>query len=124
MRSSRISKTAAFVAIKIYGLTLMEPYRKLYDDEIIEFYSRLVNQLPLPLRRYHSLLTKKWFRSASIFLEESLLPGDLMHILMRKHYLSSVIDCCIHKNYSQIVVLGAGFDHIGAIYSKNGVRCI
>lgn len=124
MNSGRFSKTAAYVAIKFYGLTQIELYRKLFDEEVITFYDRIVAALPLPLKRYHSFLKQGWFRSVCIFLEESLLPGDLMHILMRKFYISSSIDRLITQGYSQIIILGAGFDHIGVTYSRKGISCL
>ena len=124
MKSKQISKTAAYVAIKFYGLTLIKPYRELFDKEVITFYDRLVGGLPAPLNNYHSLLKKKWFRSACMNLDELLLPGDLMHILMRKLYIKPMIGRLIAKGYTQILILGAGFDHIGKTYSQSGVTCI
>lgn len=124
MKSDPFSKTAAYVAIKFYGLSQIEQYRELFDRDVITFYDRLVASLPTPLNRYHTLLKNDWFRSASIFIDEAMLPGDLMHILMRKYYISSTVDRLIQEDYSQILILGAGFDHIAAIYSQKGISCI
>lgn len=124
MKSGRFSKTAAYVAIKFYGLSQIEAYRNLFDEEVITFYDRIVAALPSPLNRYHSLLQKEWFRSFCISLEEVMLPGDLMHILMRKFYISSSIDRLTQEGYTQIVILGAGFDHLGVIFSRKGVSCL
>lgn len=124
MKSTPYSKTAAYVAIKFYGLTRIEHYNKLFDTEVISFYERLVAALPSPLHRYSSLLEKDWYRSACIIMEELFLPGDLMHILMRKYYISSIIDRLIQEGYAQLIILGAGFDHIGTTYSRGGINCI
>ena len=123
MESNKYSKTAAYVAIKFYGLTLSNPFNKLFDDEVIAFYDRLVVQLPSPLNNYHALLQKSWFRNVLMYFDEKLLPGDLLHILMRKFYLQRIIERLTEKEYSQIIILGAGFDHLGSTYSRNGIPC-
>jgi O-methyltransferase involved in polyketide biosynthesis len=124
MNPHQLSKTAAYVAIKFYGLTLMKPYRDLFDKEVLLFYDRLIADLPAPLDSYHSLLKNGWFRSACMKIDKTLLPGDLMHILMRKSYLPASIERLIDKGYSQVIILGAGFDHIGRTFSQKGITCV
>jgi len=121
MKAEQLSQTAAFIAIKFYGLTLSQPYRSLFDEETIRFYDRLVSELPAPLNRYHSMLQKPWLRKFFIFSEELLLPGDLMHILMRKWYIGKMVDRLLDKGYEQLLVLGAGFDHLAQKYSSRGI---
>ncbi|MDZ7715519.1 MAG: class I SAM-dependent methyltransferase [Balneolaceae bacterium] len=123
MKPDQISQTAAFIAIKFYGLTKDEPYRSLFDNETIAFYDHLVKDLPAPLNRYHKLLNKKWLRPLFQWSEELLLPGDLMHILMRKYYISTMVDK-LKGEYLQLVVLGAGFDHLSARCSAEGMTCL
>lgn len=121
MKPDQLSQTAAFIAIKFYGLTLSEPYRSLFDEPTIRFYDRMVAGLPSPLNKYHSWLQKKWIRKFFIFSEELLLPGDLMHILMRKYCISKIMEELISKGYDQLIVLGAGFDHLATKYSARGM---
>lgn len=124
MKPNKLSLTAAFIAIKFYGLTLTDPYRSLFEKEVIHFYSNLVKNLPFPLKLYHSALHKKWVRSFFISLEERLLPGDLMHVLMRKYCIGHMVKKLIDGGYRQLVVLGAGFDHLAAYHSKRGIHSI
>lgn len=123
MKPDQISQTAAFIAIKFYGLTKDEPYRSLFDAETIAFYEQLVEDLPAPLNRYHKLLDKKWLRPLFRWSEELLLPGDLMHILMRKYYIRNMVDE-LKEEYQQLMVLGAGFDHLSAQCSAEGIKCL
>jgi len=124
MNSDRISKTAAFIAIKFYGLTLSPPFRSLFDPGIVRFYEQIVRTLPPPLNTCHSLLERKWIRCISTFFEEFLLPGDLLHILIRKYGIGKAVEHALSEDFKQMVILGAGFDHLGAIYSRQGIRCI
>lgn len=123
MKPDQLSNTAAFIPIKFYGLTLSEPYRSLFDEEIILFYDRLVEELPSPLNRYHYWLQKKWVRKIAFFSDEALLPGDLMHILMRKFYLNKMMEELTDIGYEQLIVLGSGFDHLAVRYSSAGLKC-
>lgn len=121
MKPDQLSQTAAFIAIKFYGLTNMEPYRSLFHEATVEFYDRLVTELPSPLNRYHRLLKSPWLRKFFIFSEELLLPGDLMHILMRKRYIGNMVERLVKEGYEQLVVLGSGFDHLAVKHSRQGI---
>lgn len=121
MNPEQLSQTAAFIAIKFYGLTRSQPYRSLFDEETILFYERLVSELPAPLNRYHGILQKPWLRKFFIFSEELLLPGDLMHILMRKWYIGKMAERLFENGYEQLLVLGSGFDHLALKYSLRGI---
>jgi len=116
-----ISHTAAFIAIKLYGLTRERKTAAKFDPFIIQFYERLLLSLPKHLRWYHTSLKSKVMRSFFIFSEEILLPGDLMHILCRKFYVGQKVKQLIDQGYKQIVNVGAGFDHLGANYSIQGI---
>lgn len=123
MKQDQLSQTAAFIAIKLYGLTQSEPYRSLFDEETILFYDRIVNELPVPLNWYHRALKNSSLRKLTIFGEELLLPGDLMHIVVRKWQLQKLVEEYMKEGYQQLLVLGSGFDHLAARYSSQGVRC-
>jgi O-methyltransferase involved in polyketide biosynthesis len=119
MKPDQLSHTAAFVAIKFYGLTRIESYRSLFDEQVIRFYEQMIPQLPAPLCYYHYWLKFGWVRALYTKSEELLLPGDLMHVVARKWWVQRLVDKLISKDYEQLVVLGAGFDHLAYYYSKD-----
>jgi O-methyltransferase involved in polyketide biosynthesis len=124
MQPNQLSNTAAFIAVKFYGLTREEPYRSLFDEEAILFYERLVKNMPAPLRYYHCGLKSETLSKFFIFWEELLLPGDLMHIILRKYYLTNWVKELGEQGYRQMLVLGAGFDHLGALNASKDMRCV
>lgn len=124
MKSDQLSQTAAFIAVKLYGLTREEKYRAFFDEDTLAFYDQLVKFLPAPINYYYSALQKKWVRSFFIQTEEWLLPGDLMHILMRKYYIQQAVQKLYNHSYEQLLVLGGGFDHISSRYSHKGMKCL
>ena len=124
MKADQLSHTAAFVAIKFYGLTRIPSFRRMFDEQTITFYENLVQTLPGPLRYYHFWLKYRLIRKLYIWSEELLLPGDLLHILARKWYLQRMCDQLIAEGYKQVLVLGAGFDHLALRYANMGLSCI
>lgn len=124
MKGDQLSKTAAFVAIKFYGLTRDERFRSIFDPAVVTFYDQLVQSLPRPLSYYHKWLQYPWVRKFYIWGEELLLPGDLMHIIARKWYIHQITQQLVDDGYEQIIILGAGFDHLGYHFEQKGVSCI
>lgn len=123
MKSDQLSKTAAFVAIKFYGLTRDNRFRSLFDDSVITFYDQLVQALPKPFSYYRYWLQFKWVRKFYSWSEELLLPGDLLHIIARKWYMQRMTKQLVDEGYEQIIIPGAGFDHLGYYFSLGGLPC-
>ncbi len=46
-----------------------------------------------------------------------------MHIICRKYYLDKMIKQSLESGIEQLVILGSGFDHIGAYFSSKGIPC-
>jgi O-methyltransferase involved in polyketide biosynthesis len=124
MKPNQLSKTAAFIAIKFYGLTQKDHFRSLFDDSVITFYERIVQNLPSPLNYYHYWLKFNWVRKLYMGSEELLLPGDLLHIIARKYYIRHCIKKLTEDGYQQIIVLGAGFDDLAFTYTQKGYSCL
>lgn len=121
MHADQLSQSAAFIAIKFYGLTREERFRRLFEPFIIDYYERIVRSLPPPLHYYHYWLEYRPVRSFLISAEELLLPGDLMHILIRKWYIDHIVEDLVSSGYEQILILGAGFDHLGLRQARQGI---
>jgi len=123
MKSNQLSQTAAFVAIKFFGLTQIDSFRSIFDDSVIQFYENLLDSLPAPFRFYRYWLKFGWVRAFYIWGEELLLPGDLLHVVARKWYIQQMTQQFVEEGYKQIIVLGAGFDHLAYYYANRGVSC-
>jgi len=122
--SSSLSHTAAYIAVKFYGLTLNPKINQRFDPFLTDFYKNIVQFLPKHLSWNSKALQSQRWRSFFVRWEEFLLPGDLMHILARKYYIHELLqkEYSINKDF-QLVILGSGFDHLGAYWSKKGIPC-
>lgn len=123
MKSHQLSKTAAFIAIKFYGLTRIEAFQQLFDDSVILFYEQVVKNLPVPLCYYHYWLKHNWVRRLYIRFEELFLPGDLLHIIARKWYIRKQITELRNDGFEQIIVLGSGWDDLGFTFTQKKCAC-
>lgn len=123
MKADQLSLTAAFLAVKFYGLTKTKKFRSLFDDSVVRFYDQLVQTLPPPVRYYHFWLKFSWVRRFYIWSEELLLPGDLLHVIARKYFIQKMTQQLKDEGYEQLVVLGAGFDHLAFYFSDKGLNC-
>lgn len=124
MQTTQLSQSASFIAIKFYGLTRIDNYSAPFSDEMVRYYQNIVQALPAPLCYYHYWLQQRWVRSLYIAAEELLLPGDLMHVLARKWYISRMVDDLLADGYEQVLVLGAGFDHLAFRYARQGLPAL
>lgn len=121
MKADQLSLTAAFLAVKFYGLNRIKKFSSLFDDSVIRFYDQLVQTLPSPIRYYHFWLKFGWVRKLCIWSEELLLPGDLLHVVARKWLIQKMTQQLRDEGYKQLIVLGAGFDHLAFYFADQGL---
>lgn len=117
----KISYTAAYIVVKFFGLTKDPKIASHFSPFILDFYQKMVGFLPNHLSWYQNSLNSPFWRKFFIWSEELLLPGDLMHIICRKYYMSKLVENALEKGVEQIVSMGAGFDHLGAFAVSKGI---
>ncbi len=118
---NKLSHTAAYIAVKFYGLSMSPKLSGHFDPFILNFYERMVRFLPKHLSWYYKALKSPFWRQLFVASEELLLPGDLMHIVCRKYYITKMAQESFERGYNQLVVLGAGLDHLGAFAAANNI---
>lgn len=119
--ASTLSLTASFIAVKFYGLTLNPKIASFFNPFTLKFYEDVVTYLPKKLSWNHKALRSKSWRSFFVWWEELLLPGDLMHIISRKYYVEATLQKALESGFEQIVIMGSGFDHNGALFASKGI---
>lgn len=98
-----------------------EPWlHPLIDEKAREYYLKTVPHLPAPLNVFSRLLKSPTVRKLSIALEDAVLPGDLMHLVMRKLYIHEELIRARDDGFEQLVVIGSGFDFAGIRWAMWG----
>jgi len=118
---AKISYTAAYIVVKFYGLTKNPKIASEFDSFVLDFYKKMVGFLPSHLSWYQNSLNSPFLRKLFIWSEELLLPGDLMHIICRKYYMTKLVDQALNNGIEQVVSMGAGFDHLTAYSASKSI---
>lgn len=111
MKTDQASNTAVIVAAGLQLLHHDGVYRSLLPLDVAGQGASLLRAVRPRLSR---LLQRRWFRSACHWLEQRVMPGILLHYALRKRALQQYARESIAQGVTQVVVLGAGFDTIGA----------
>ena len=111
MKENQASATARLIAKSMIFLSGDERFKNLVPPQANEISKWFVEETGSVsdrwfLKRVHN----KWFCSLLWGIERILLPGILLHYLLRKLYLEEIVRMALQENFHQIVVLGAGFD--------------
>lgn len=119
--ANKLSLTASYIAVKFYGLTLNPKIASYFTPFTISFYEKVVSYLPAKLSWNQTAFRVRFWRNFFVWWEELLLPGDLMHIISRKYYVEHAVRKAINEGCEQLVVLGSGFDHNGALFASENI---
>lgn len=115
------SYTATFIIIKLFGLSKNLRFYKLVDEQAGRYYEGVVKSVPFPLYLFRTLLKIRPLRDFATFMEDRVIPGDLMHLLMRKAYMLDQINRAMDDGFRQVVVLGSGLDFSAIRTSLMGI---
>ncbi|MBO6623054.1 MAG: class I SAM-dependent methyltransferase [Balneola sp.] len=119
--ANKLSLTASYIAVKFYGLTLNPKIASHFKPFTISFYEKVVSYLPAKLSWNQTAFRSRFWRNFFVWWEELLLPGDLMHIISRKYYVENAVQKAINAGCEQLVILGSGFDHNGALFAAENL---
>ncbi len=63
-----------------------------------------------PPRLLLKAIPRRWFRRLARAAERLTIPGILLHYAVRKRYLEEAVRTSLHEGFTQVVILGAGYD--------------
>jgi len=119
MLNNKPSATAMLILKSIVFLSL-DPQRKyLVPEEVSKISIQFLETKAFDQRRFIKILKTKWLYYFIWFVERLLLPGMVLHYVLRKRYIEEVVLNIINKGEAcQIVILAAGFDSLACRLSK------
>ncbi len=111
MKENQASATARLIAKSMVFLSYDGTFKNLVPQQVGEMSKWFVEETDSFTDRWFlNRVDKLWFRSLLQGLERILLPGILLHYLLRKLYLEEITRSSLREKFQQVVVLGAGFD--------------
>lgn len=110
MRDTQASSTALLIARSMLLAAATPPLSALVPEETVRLTRRFLAAAP-PARLLDFALCHACSRSALLRLERLILPGIILHYLVRKRLIEEHVRAFLKKTRDrQLVVLGAGLD--------------
>ncbi len=110
MSNSSPSNSARYVAAALAFTATDERYEALVPREAAEMSLACVKASPGPLRWAVWFWDKAWMKKKLRTAEKRTLPGFGLHIVARKRAVEDHARKAIGEGFSQVVVVGAGYD--------------
>jgi methyltransferase (TIGR00027 family) len=110
MTSSEPSSTALYIAKKLVFASKEPRIGSLIPDLTVEMSRRYVRHATPGGEKQLTAYERPWVRALVRLVEKIIVPGMTLHYVVRKLALEEVARRSIAEGYSQVVVLGAGFD--------------
>jgi len=110
MRKHRSSATAHVIACSAVFLSHEPRYAHLVPALTVEASTWFMRACSPVSRRLIGLMQQHWFRAVVATLERAMVPGIMLHYLLRKRWIEDCVRACLAEGVDQIVILGAGFD--------------
>jgi methyltransferase (TIGR00027 family) len=110
VRDTQASSTALLIARSMLLAAATPPLRALVPEETVRLTRRFLASAP-PARLLDLALRHAWSRKLLLRLERLVLPGIILHYLVRKQLIEEHVRAFLAKTSDrQLVVLGAGLD--------------
>jgi methyltransferase (TIGR00027 family) len=110
VRDTQASSTALLIARSMLLAAATPPLSTLVPDQTVHLTRCFLASAP-PARLIDFALRHTWSRSVLIALERMILPGIVLHYLVRKQLIEEHVRTFLEKRSDrQLVVLGAGLD--------------
>ena len=110
MRKHRSSATAYVIACSTVFLSHEPRYAHLVPALTVQTSTCFMRDRSPVSRQLIGLMDRHWFRSVVAALERAVVPGIMLHYLLRKRWIEDRVRACLAEGVDQIVILGAGFD--------------
>lgn len=110
MRKFRPSATAHVIACSTVFLSHEPRYANLVPALTVETSTWFMRAWSPVSWRLIGLMKQRWFRAVVTALEHVMVPGIMLHYLLRKRWIEDRVRVCLAEGVNQIVILGAGFD--------------
>jgi methyltransferase (TIGR00027 family) len=110
MKEGQPSATAHLIACSIVFVardprfaSLVPPQAKVFSEWFMEAYSPRAKLL-------QRCINNRLFRWSAKVVERLTIPGILLHYVLRKRYLEQLVRTSLGDGFTQVIILGAGFD--------------
>jgi len=110
MKDSSPSSTALLIAGSVAWMFKNSEFRHLVPPASAEANASFVKNHSRRARLLLRVLGSRWLRWAAVVIERLTIPGIQLHYIVRKRFVEEVVRASLNEGFSQIIIVGAGFD--------------
>jgi methyltransferase (TIGR00027 family) len=110
MKENKPSATAYLIARSTLFLSRDPLFGQLVPERSAELCEQFVHARPLLARLADAVVNSRLLRPLAKVLEHLTIPGLKLHYALRKRCLEELVRDALRDGFSQVVVIGAGFD--------------
>jgi methyltransferase (TIGR00027 family) len=110
VKRTKPSRTASKVAEVVYYLSTDPQVGPLLPEGAAESTRRLLQHIGRLKPWQDRLMRKPWYRRFVDWAERRTVPGQILHLALRKRFLDDEIRALIARGVRQVLVVGGGFD--------------
>ena len=119
MHNDRPSATAILILKSMAFLSFDPRLNHLVPEEVGKISAQFLETRTLNEKKFIRISKNRFLRNLIWLVERVLLPGIILHYVLRKRYIEEATFSLIQKEeVSQIVILAAGFDSLAYRLSK------
>ena len=110
MKDDSPSSTALLIAGSVAWMSQNSEFRHLVPPGASEASALFVKTRSRGAGLLLQTLESRWFRWLAVAIERLTIPGIQLHYLVRKRFIEEVVRDSLHDGFSQVIIVGAGFD--------------
>ena len=114
MQQEHASRTALVIAASLVLLHHDARHSRLVSDSSADLCANVLENHSPQTRLFSKIVRQSWFRPIAKLIENSTLPGILLHYALRKKCIAELARSALSNGVVQAAVLGAGFDPLSS----------
>jgi len=114
VQQEQASRTALLIAASLVLLHHDPKYSRLVSKTSADLCARVLEKHSSQTRLFSKIVRQSWFRPIAKLIESITVPGILLHYALRKKCISGLARSALANGFTQVVILGAGFDSLSS----------
>jgi methyltransferase (TIGR00027 family) len=110
VQNDQASRTALLIAASTVLVHRDPKHSHLVSQTAADFCADVLETHSPPTGSFLRILQQDWFRPVAKLIEQITIPGILLHYVLRKKCIESLVRTAVINGTTQVVVIGAGFD--------------
>ena len=114
MQQEHASRTALVIAASLVLLHHDARHSRLVSNSSADLCANVLEKHSPQTHLFSKIVRQSWFRPIAKLIENSTLPGILLHYALRKKCIAELARSALSNGVVQAAVLGAGFDPLSS----------